>query len=254
MAEWGRSDGGGARREILAVLGALPLSADAAPTRDVGLSAPDIAERLGLHVTTVRFHLDQLLASGEVVPGRAVAVAGRRGRPARTYAAAVGPLQGARDDRAYRMLAELLTDLCGDRGDGGLVTPEQAGRRWAERHTRTTLPSRVPDHPRPSASASEWIGRVGQVVEFLTEWGYDLTVHIVGGGRAAEIELAHCPFAEMARTREEVVCGIHRGLVGGALEVLGEEGTRVGLDPFVTPHLCRVRLTSPALPTEETTR
>ncbi len=242
---------GGARADILEVLGSLPVSADGRPTREVGLSAPELARRLGLHVTTVRFHLDQLLASGAVVPGSGDAAGGgRRGRPARTYAAAVGPLQGARDEQAYRMLAELLADQCYDRDNGAPSTPEQAGRRWAERHTRTTLPSRVPDHPGAASSAGEWIGKVGQVVEFLTEWGYDPTVRIVDGGRRADIELAHCPFQEMARTREDVVCGIHRGLVGGVLDVLGESSTRVGLEPFVTPTLCRARLDRP-VPTAE---
>jgi len=232
----------GVRDQILSMLHALPVSGeDPVRVRAVGLSAPELAERLGLHVTTVRFHLDQLLASGDIATGEPMTAERRRGRPPRTYAALTAPIIGARDDQAFRMLAELLADGCGAR-EG--ITPEQAGRRWAARHTRDQLPSRVPDVPSAAGTTGEWIGKVGQVVEFLQSWGYDPTVRIVEGGRSADLALDHCPFQAMARTREEVVCGVHRGLVRGALEVLGEEGTRVGLEPFVTPTSCRVRLTA----------
>lgn len=241
----------GARGDILALLHALPATATGTgPTREVGLSAPELADRLGLHVTTVRFHLDQLLASGQVAVGAAATVPGRRGRPPRTYAAATAPLATVRDDLAYRMLAELLTDQC---GASPTTTPEQAGREWAERNTRTVLPGQVPDQPAPAATRGEWIGKVGQVVEFLHSWGYDPAIHIVEGGRNADISLDHCPFQDMARRRPEVVCAIHVGLIRGALDVLGEAGTGVNLDPFVTPTSCRVRLAA-AAPQEESAR
>ena len=58
------------------------------------------------------------------------------------------------------------------------------------------------------------------------------------GGRAAEVTLAHCPFLELARANPAVVCGIHRGLISGSLEQLGETATRVSLEPFVDPTTC----------------
>ena len=61
-------------------------------------------------------------------------------------------------------------------------------------------------------------------------------------GHQIEIELRDCPFFGLARTHEHVVCGIHRGLLRGTLEVLGEERVDVRLEPFVTPSTCRALL------------
>ena len=57
-----------------------------------------------------------------------------------------------------------------------------------------------------------------------------------------EIRLGHCPFHELARDRQEVVCGIHLGLVRGALQQLGASEQAVRLVPFLTPTLCVVEI------------
>ncbi len=230
----------GARRDILATLsGDRATGQDLAtgPEPALGLTAPELAASLGLHVSTVRFHLDHLLAAGLVHEGPpAESERGRRGRPAKRYVA--GRAGRAGDDQSYRLLAELLADSCTSAaGPPGPLAPEEAGRRWAERHVRPVAPpaSRAP-------SVGEWMGRVGVVVDHLRHWGYDPEVAMTDGGRLVRLDLAHCPFLELARSREAVVCGIHRGLVRGALEAAGEREARVVLEPFVGEHLCRVLL------------
>ena len=53
------------RRSIVDQLSALPrLAVEGRPTRDRGLTAAELGEVLGLHSTTVRFHLDRLVAAG----------------------------------------------------------------------------------------------------------------------------------------------------------------------------------------------
>lgn len=54
------------------------------------LDASAVADRLGLHVTTARFHLDQLTAAG--LAQRRVGAEKRRGRPRLLYAPA-GPVR-----------------------------------------------------------------------------------------------------------------------------------------------------------------
>jgi predicted ArsR family transcriptional regulator len=241
--------GSGVREGILEALRCLPVTARRGePTRAVGLSAPELARRLGVHVTTVRFHLGQLRAAAQVAPGLTAAAPGRRGRPPTTYAATAGAVAGADDDRAYRMFAELLADSCCVDGTRSLPpTPEEVGRQWAERHTLSSVSDPVSEGSAPSTSPGRWMGKVGQFVEFLSTWGYHPDVRFVDGGRTADIELSHCPFQELARTRQDVVCGIHRGLISGAMEALGEASVGVSLEPFATPDLCRVHLTSTTL-------
>ena len=47
------------------------------------MSVPEIAERLGVHANTVRFHLETLVANGQVE--HLTADRGSPGRPARLY-------------------------------------------------------------------------------------------------------------------------------------------------------------------------
>jgi predicted ArsR family transcriptional regulator len=58
----------------------------------------------------------------------------------------------------------------------------------------------------------------------------------------SEVRLHNCPFHELARDRQEVVCAMHLGLIRGALEQLGTSEETVRLVPFVTPTLCVVQI------------
>ena len=51
-------------------------------------------------------------------------------------------------------------------------------------------------------------------------------------------------FLDLARNNPAVVCGIHRGLIAGSLERLGENGARVSLEPFVGPTTCLAHITT----------
>ena len=67
-----------------------------------------------------------------------------------------------------------------------------------------------------------------------------------GSGPAASdstvIELHRCPFVEVAREYRDVVCGVHLGLLRGALGGLHAPPTSVRLEPFVRPDLCAATL------------
>jgi predicted ArsR family transcriptional regulator len=46
-----------------------------------------------------------------------------------------------------------------------------------------------------------------------------------------------CPFRDLAEAHGRVVCGVHRGLIRGALAELGAP-SEVELRPFVEPSRC----------------
>jgi predicted ArsR family transcriptional regulator len=96
----------------------------------------------------------------------------------------------------------------------------------------------------PARTPGAWLGKVGLTVDALREWGYQPDVRTEDAGRTAELTLADCPFMPLARDRPDVVCGVHRGLLHGTLEALGEPDAEVGLHPFVEPRVCLARIST----------
>jgi predicted ArsR family transcriptional regulator len=231
------------RRTIVDTLANLPTSVDPATGAVIphpGLRAQDLANRLGLHVTTVRFHLDQLVAAGLLrshFQRRKEA-----GRPRKLYAIEQGSLGKVTSDQSYRMLSELLVQTLGFREGEAPTTPEEAGLRWGRRHVLDGHAGLVGQ--RAARSPGQWLGKIGQMVDLLREWGYSPEVSTTNDGRTARVALHDCPFMPLAKDNTAVVCGIHRGLMRGVMEALGEESTEVGLTPFVGPSLCIAALTT----------
>ena len=201
--------------------------------RAPGLTAAELAAEVALHVTTVRFHLDQLVAAGLVLAE--VRRGGGAGRPRKFYALAPGSLDDVdrRGELApLRLLSGLLAQTLSDGASGRTVTPAEAGYRWAVEH--------VPAQPgaTPADTPGRWLGKLAQMIDVLQEWGYTPELRTSEGGRTAEVTLKHCPFLDLARDNPAVVCGIHRGLISGSLSQLGETATRVSLEPFVDATTC----------------
>ena len=198
-----------------------------------GLTAAELGAEVGLHVTTVRFHLDQLVAAGIVES--AVRRGGGAGRPRKVYTLAPGSLDDV-DARAeadhLRLLSGLLASTLTQGVSGHAMTPAEAGRRWAVEHVSSQQGSPPADTP------GRWLGKLAQMIDVLQEWGYTPELKTTDGGRVAEVTLAHCPFIDLARENPAVVCGIHRGLIAGSLSQLGESATRVSLEPFVDETTC----------------
>jgi predicted ArsR family transcriptional regulator len=198
-----------------------------------GLTAAELGARIGLHVTTVRFHLDQLVAVGLV--GAETRRQGTAGRPRKHYTLSPGSLDDV-DPRTelepLRLLSGLLAQTLAESASGRAVTPAEAGRRWAAEHVPASADAAPADTP------GRWLGKVAQMIDVLQEWGYTPELRTTDGGRTAEVTLDRCPFLELARENPAVVCGIHRGLIAGSLAQLGEAATRVSLEPFVGPTTC----------------
>ncbi|WP_240197009.1 helix-turn-helix transcriptional regulator [Nonomuraea lactucae] len=205
----------GRRRHILTML------------REAGapLRVADIAERLGVHVNTVRFHLDALAESGQVE--RVDAAPAGPGRPPLAYRARPGMDPGG--PRSYRQLAEILA--------GNLATgPEpvtraiEAGRAWG---------GYLVDRPAPTEGVTREVA-VRRLVGLLEDLGFAPEEQPAAG--PGQIGLRHCPFLELVRTQGKTICPLHLGLMQGAMAAIGAPVTVDRLSPFAQPDLCVAHL------------
>ena len=199
------------------------------------LTAAEVGEALGLHVTTARFHLERLVKAEVLVASQR---RGRVGRPRKVYALAGARAPGLAGREALTSFTELLASAWAASHHGEPIGPEQAGERWVAGRTTTGTP------PPPAMTPGAWLGKVGRAVDLLDEWGYEPDVRTTDRGRTVELTLHDCPFMAMARQHPDVVCGVHRGLVRGTLTAVGEADADVELQPFVTGRTCVARLTS----------
>ncbi|MGD8199251.1 helix-turn-helix transcriptional regulator [Ornithinimicrobium sp. W1679] len=233
------------RRSIVDHLVGLPrLAVEGRPTRDDGMTAAELGTVLGLHSTTVRFHLDQLVSAGLV--GSRFVRSGGAGRPAKRYFVVegeLGPVARPGVEGPYQVLATLLAGAL-DPADEGRLTPEEAGAEWVRHRLEEGDDHglREDDVPHAASTAGEWVAKVGGVVDLLQEWGYTPDLSVSGREGDVTLTLRDCPFLDLARIHPEVVCGVHRGLLRGALEAAGEQDAGVSLRPFVGPTTCHAVL------------
>jgi len=198
------------------------LRAAAAP-----MSILAVADELGVHPNTVRFHLEILVGDGQVehvAPGRK-----GPGRPPLMFQAVRQMDRGG--TRHYRLLAEILsTALAAERDPRAKALA--AGRSWGLR-----LESGLESPPQVGSGAEESIDRLVEVLDGL---GFAPERRASGGEQ--QIGLRHCPFLELAESRTAVVCPIHLGLMRGALETWAAPVTVDRLEAFVEPDLCVAHL------------
>jgi len=193
-----------------------------------GLTASDVAESLHLHVTTVRVHLNRLVAEGKLLQRDERAGVGRPRRRYFPVPRAV-PAIALQDD--YQLLAEVLAQVL----DVERAKAEEVLREWAMRTLDAALLGI------PTISGASWQEKVSVVIDLLRAWGYDPQVTETGPWSAA-VDLRSCPLRQAAFSSPEAVCGAHRGLIRGALGVLGEPDTGVELNSDFSGGPCCLRL------------
>lgn len=205
----------GRRRDVLRVL-----RVASAP-----MSITAIAEELGVHSNTVRFHLDTLVSDGRVErvePDRK-----RPGRPSLMFRAF--PKMDPEGPRHYLLLAEILAmSLAAGRDPRARALA--AGRARGKQ-----LESAGQQGKKMGADES-----IDHLVDVLDDLGFAPERREAGG--VHQIGLRHCPFLELAGTRSNVVCPIHLGLMQGALASWEAPVAVDRLDAFVEPDLCLAQL------------
>lgn len=180
----------------------------------------ELADAVGLHPNSVREQLGPLVDAGLVERSAALPVG--RGRPGLRYRAR----PAAEEDAPYRALARVLVDQLGRTPDPAAASVA-AGERWGRSLVSAT------------GQAATERQAVDRLVTLLGAAGFEPE----SPDRPSDpIRLRRCPFDPLAREQGAVVCGIHLGLMRGALDELGAPLDAVDLRPYVEPGLCLAQL------------
>ncbi|RAG83372.1 ArsR family transcriptional regulator [Streptacidiphilus pinicola] len=192
------------------------------------LGAAEVAERLGVHANTARFHLDALVSQGVVERGSEDRSG--PGRPRTVYSPRQGMDRGG--VRSYRLLAQILLSQLASSGPDAGEAVRQAGQDWGRYLVEPPPPHRV-------ATAEEAAARL---IALLGDLGFDPDPGAPGPTVPGVIRLRHCPFLELAEEYGPLVCQSHLGLMQGALHQLRAPVTAAGLVPFAEPGACLAHL------------
>ena len=188
------------------------------------LDAHELAQEVGLHLTTVRFHLEVLRRAGLLE--RCSQPSAGAGRPRTVYT----PVHqvGAEADVGYQGLTRLLAAHLSDTSEERAARAERAGIAWADQVL--SVPAAT-DHTVDEAAR--------QINALFADVGFEPELATIGEAR--QIALHACPFRPLAREYPDVICSMHLGLLRGSVNRL-----RVAADsrllPFVEPELCVAQL------------
>lgn len=194
------------------------------------MSIAQIADEMGVHPNTVRFHLDTLVEEGRVELAEPDHKG--RGRPALLFRAVRQMDRGG--TRRFRLLAEILTiGLATDADPSSKALA--AGRAWGQR----LRPMEDAEQPLDAEESTEHLVDMLDELGFEPEW-IEPEAEQPDGGK--QLGLRHCPFLELAESCTDVVCPIHLGLMQGALEAWHAPLAIDRLDAFAEPDLCVAHL------------
>ena len=169
------------------------------------LATADISESLGLHSNTVRPHLERMREAGLLD----VAVGGRGdvGRPQHRYSIASDAPSLGFEPPTMPMLARMVL---------AMAARLQADTDDAEAVGRSEGVARAIPYERAPSTLEA-------LVADLDRLGFDpLVTESPDNDDAAVVAFANCPFSELAERHPELVCGLHRGLVAGFVEQMGD--------------------------------
>lgn len=185
------------------------------------LSTADVADSLGLHLNTVRPHLERMRDVGllEARPDTRGAV----GRPQKLYQLASDAPGLGLEPSVYPLLSAMLLQVAVDSG-ADVETVVEAGR-----HAGSTLAHR----------GGAPLGCVDMTTAMLEELGFDPAS--VTEGQLTTVAFGHCPFAELAEAQPQVVCGLHRGMLEGFVDEL-PDGSVSDFHDLGARSPCRVEL------------
>lgn len=192
------------------------------------LDVPELAARSGLHPNTVRFHLRVLVDAG--LAGCRPDPRGSSGRPRLVFTATT-PGSANQHPHGYHLLAEILAGYLATTRAIPHSLAEEAGRAFAHRYR--------PTRPSAGVSADEAVQRL---VVMFAELGFDPEPD--RDGPRYRIRLHACPFHAVASKHPDVVCSMHLGLLKQTLADLHAPVEAIGLEPFVSTHLCIAHLSA----------
>lgn len=197
-----------------------------AALRDAGepCDVHTLATALGSNKTTVRAHLT-VLEEARLITSEPEQ-RDRPGRPRLVYRA-TPDADDSGGQGGYRLLSEILAGCISATASDPTHEGELAGAAWGR-----YLVAR----PRPYGT-TDAATSVERVRDLMATYGFDPELDAAEPA-APRILLRRCPFIAVATKHQDVVCGLHVGLMRGALEELGAAVEVRDLLPLVEPSLC----------------
>jgi predicted ArsR family transcriptional regulator len=170
----------------------------------------ELAARLGMHPNGVRTHLERLREAGLVVRQRPrVGV----GRPRDMWSIAAAARPGGEPPTAYADLGRWLA---------GVVASGRTGARTLEASGREIGRNLAP-HGGAGSAEEEMHGA-------LVALGFAPEREVDPAG-SLTYRLGNCPYREVARDHQQVVCTLHRGVTRGLLDALSPDTWLGGFVP-----------------------
>ena len=182
------------------------------------LTLASLGAATGLHENTLREHLAALVSRGMVRRRRAEPSG--RGRPAWLYELTDEDSTRSEYAGLAAALAASLARLSENPGRVATAAGEEWGRELAR--DRGAVPVSPP-------AARDLVLRLLDDLGFAPE---------TTPAQPARVRLTRCPLLEAAHRHRDVVCGVHLGIVRGALEEQGADPTGTVLEPFAEPGSC----------------
>ena len=189
-----------------------------------------LVDATGLHANTLREHLEALVKHGLVRRHRAEPSG--RGRPAWLYEATEDDEGVGRSE--YAGLAATLASAIHRTSDSPREDAIAAGTEWGHELAHGAGTPTTADEKAARRQVVELLGEIG----FAPEPDNDSSV----------VRLTRCPLLEAAHQYPDVVCGVHLGIVRGALEEYGADPAGTDLFPFSEPGACRLELMTRTAP------
>ncbi|MCC2593726.1 helix-turn-helix domain-containing protein [Tessaracoccus sp. OS52] len=192
---------------------------------DGGIGVSALGADLGLHINTVRFHLEALVEAGYVT--RTLEPTRRQGRPRALYHATdTAPVI---DSTQLRDLTQVLVRQLVHKADNPQRVAELAGRGWGEELAAS--PATIP------ATARDGLG---DLLDHTSAMGF-----AVGTPTRDTITFRSCPYRSVSQPTLASICTLHLGMMRGYLDAADSDLEVTSLTPG---DVCVARLTRrPAL-------
>lgn len=193
------------------------------------MTVQELADAVGLHTNSVRFHLARLIQAGAVREERSAPTG--PGRPRLVYSIATGA--GGGED-GYQLLAEALSEHLAQ----VLPDPDEVAIRAGEQRARRMMHGGAARQPATEAEGRELVTALMREYGFDPEWDPD----------GERLWLRNCPLRPLSDREPSVTCSVHLGLLRGTLDAAATPLEVTSLDPAPAPQPClaRFRRTPPA--------
>ena len=185
------------------------------------LVTAEIAEMLDLHPNTVRPHLERMREVGLL--DVTTDARGEVGRPQHRYSLAPDAPSLGLEPPTMPMLARLVLAMAQRVG----ASPADATAVGAaEGRVRAAGYADAPSALEALVADLDRLGFDPLVADAAADQDADAADDADADSVAAVVAFANCPFADIARAHPDLVCALHRGLVSGFVEQMGDAEVR----------------------------